>query len=117
MFRFLCVAVLAMLAAACATDTKSAYSGSTGKTLIVDKRDWSNYQEYLSHVSSTNPGVFAVVVMGDHTVGSGYSVCPEGHCIADTGINPMMDDCRAKGLTCLVFARSSSIVVNYKLDE
>jgi len=120
MLRYVFIAALAMLTAACAS-TSSPYSGSNGKTLYVAKKDWAKYwakyQEYLTHVGGTNPGVFAVVVVGDHTAGSGYSVCPEAHCLADSGINPMMNECKAEGLTCIVFAQSSSILVNYKIDE
>jgi hypothetical protein len=116
MFKFLGVAVMAMLLAGCASEAASPYTGANGKTLIVEPNVWSNYEDYLTHVSSTNPGIFIVVIDDDHAVSSGYSVCPEGHCIADTSTNAIMNECKSNGLTCAIFAHSSSIVLNYKLD-
>jgi hypothetical protein len=117
MIKRIVAVVLAALLAACTNGVGSPYTGSTGKTLIVEPSVWTAYQEYLTHVSSTNPGVFVVVIVGDHAVSQGYNYCPEGHCIADTYTNQIFGECRAKGLDCAVFARSSSIVLNYKLAE
>ncbi len=114
MFKFVAAALLAVLLAACTTGAGSPYSGSTGKTLIVEPNVWSDYQEYLTHVNGTNPGVFIVVIVGDHAVSSGYNVCPGGHCRADTNTNSIFNECKAKGLDCAIFARSSTIVLNYK---
>jgi hypothetical protein len=117
MFKILAAAVLAVLLAACASGAGSPYSGSTGKTLIVEPKVWAAYQEYVGQVSGTNPGTFVVVIVGDHAVSQGYSYCPGGHCRADTFVNQIFNECRSKGLDCAVFARSSSIVLNYKLAE
>jgi hypothetical protein len=117
MLKFLGVAAMAMLLAACASEAASPYTGANAKTLIVEPDVWSHYQEYLTYVGSTNPGVFIVVIEGDHAVSSGYNVCPGGHCLADTNTNSIMKECKEKGLTCAIFAHSSSIVLNYKLDN
>jgi hypothetical protein len=117
MFKYFSVAILAMLLGACASEVASPYSGSNAKTLIVEPNVWSRYQEYLTYVSSTNPGVFIVVIQDDHAVFGTYNVCPSGHCLADTNTNTIMNECKAKGLSCAIFARSSSIVLNYKLDS
>src|SRR4051812_46087977 len=103
MFRFFCVAALAMLTAACATGAGSPYSGSNGKTLIVEPQVWSAYQEYTALISGTNPGTFVVQIVGDHAVSQAYNYCTAGNCRTDTFINSVFDDCRAKGLTCAIF--------------
>jgi hypothetical protein len=117
MFKFIGIAVMAMLLAACATGAGSAYSGSNGKTLIVEKNVWDDYQKYLSYLNGSNPGTFIVVIVDDHAVGSGYRVCPAGHCQADANISSAMAQCHAKGLNCAVFAQSNDIMLNYKLDN
>jgi hypothetical protein len=117
MFKFLIAAVLAVLLAACATGAGSPYSGSNGKTLIVEPKVWAAYQEYAARLSGTNPGTFIVVIMGDHAVSQAYSYCPGGHCRADTFNNQVFAECREKGLDCAVFANSTTIVLNYKLAE
>ena len=117
MLKFFGGAAMALLLAACATGAGSAYSGSNGKTLIVEPQVWSAYQDYASRISSTNPGTFVVVIVGDHAVSQAYSYCSEGNCRTDTFINSVFNDCRAKGLTCAVFARSGSIELNYKLGS
>src|SRR5581483_3731574 len=105
MFRFFCVAVLAMFLSACAGGATSTYSGSGGKTLIVAKEDWAFFQTYLGQVSSTNPGTFIMMARNDHTVSSTYSYCPGGNCRTDTYISSQMAKCEAQGLDCIVFAR------------
>jgi hypothetical protein len=117
MSKFIGAAVLAVLLAACASEAASPYSGANAKTLIVEPKVWSRYQEYLTYVNGTNPGVFIVVIQDDHAVYGTYNVCPSGHCLADTNTNAIMNECKDKGLTCTIFARSSSIVLNYKLDQ
>jgi hypothetical protein len=117
LLKFVVAAILAVLVAACANGAGSPYSGSSGKTLIVEPQVWSAYQEYTSHLASTNPGTFIVVIVGDRAVSQGYSYCPGSHCRVDTINNQIFADCRAKGLNCAVFAQSSTIVLNYKLAE
>ena len=116
-WKVVSAAVLAMALAACASGAGKEYSGSGGKTLIVEKQVWDAYKEYESKLSSTNPGTFIVVIEGDHAVSHAYSYCPGGHCRADTYNNQVFDQCRAQGLTCAVFARSSTIILNYKLAD
>jgi hypothetical protein len=117
MFKLLGTAILAVLLAACATGAGSSYSGSNGKTLIVEPKVWSDYQDYASRISGTNPGTFVVVIVGDHAVSSAYGYCAEGNCRTSTFISQVFNECKDKGLTCAVFARSSSIELNYKLAE
>ena len=117
MLKFIGAAIMATLLAACATGAGSAYSGAKGKTLIVQKNVWDEYQKYISYLNGSNPGTFVVVIVDDHAVGSGYSVCPAGHCQADSWISSMMSRCHAQGLTCAVFAQSTDIMLNYKLAE
>jgi hypothetical protein len=115
--RLIGAAILAMLLAACTNGPGSPYSGSNGKTLIVEPQVWAAYKEYASHLSGTNPGTFIVVILGDHAVSQAYSYCPGGHCRADTFNNQVFAECREKGLDCAVFANSTTIVLNYKLAE
>ena len=117
MLKFIGSAVLALLLAACATGVGSAYSGANGKTLIVEKNVWDEYQKYLSYLDGSNPGTFIVVIVDDHAVGSGYSVCPAGHCQADANVSQTMATCHARGLDCAVFAQSNDIMLNYKLAD
>ena len=57
------------------------------------------------------------MIVNNHAVSTGYNVCPEGDCLADTNTNPNMGECKDKDLTSAIFARSSSIVLNYKLEQ
>lgn len=117
MFKLICAAMLAALLSACATGATSTYSGSGGKTLYVAKEDWAFFQQYLGQVSSTNPGTFIMMARNDHTVSSAYSYCPGGNCRTNTYISSVMAKCQDQHVDCIVFARSSSIEVNYKLEE
>jgi hypothetical protein len=117
MFKFLASAVIAVLLAACTTGAGSAFSGASGKTLIIEAPVWAAYEEYLARISGTNPGTFVVQIVGDHAVSQAYGYCGDGNCRTSTFINSVFDDCRAKGLTCAIFARSSTIELNYKLEQ
>jgi len=116
-FKSLLAAVLAVSLAACATGATGNYSGSSGKTLYVAQEDWEFFQKYLTQVSATNPGTFIMMARNDHTVSSAYSYCPDSNCRVDTYINTVMAKCAARHLDCVVFARSTSIEVNYKVED
>ncbi|MES1151723.1 MAG: hypothetical protein ABUL54_07485 [Dongia sp.] len=117
MFRLLAAAILAALLTAFASGATGTYSGANGKALYVAKEDWAFYKEYLGRISSTNPGTFIMMARDDHTVGSTYSYCGSGNCRVDTYISGVMAKCHDMHVDCIVFARSSSIEVNYKLEE
>jgi hypothetical protein len=117
MFRFMAAAVLTALLGACANGGGAAYSGSNGKTLIVEPSVWSAYQDYAARISGTNPGTFIVVIVGDRAVSQAYSYCSAGNCRTDTFVSSVFSECKAKGLECAVFARSGSIALNYTLAE
>jgi hypothetical protein len=116
-FKILLTAVLAVSLAACAGGATSTYSGSSGKTLMVAKEDWGFFQKYLSLVSATNPGTFIMMARNDHTVTSAYAYCPDMNCREDSYISSVMTKCTELHLDCIVFARSTAIEVNYKVDE
>jgi hypothetical protein len=117
MFKFFGAVAVALVLAACTTGAGTPYSGSNGKTLIVEPQVWSAYQDYASRISGTNPGTFVVVIDGDHAVSQAYGYCSEGNCRTSTFISRVFNECRDKGLTCAIFARSGSIELNYKLEQ
>jgi hypothetical protein len=117
MYKFLLTAIPAVLLAACANGAGSAYSGSNGKTLVVEPNVWSDYQAYSARISGTNPGVFVVQIVDDHAVSDSYTYCSDGNCRTDTFINGVFNECKAKGLVCTIFARNGSTTMNYKRAE
>lgn len=117
MVKLLAAAVLALLLGACASS--SIYSGSAGKTLVVSKGDWEGYQSYLSKVGSTNAGAFVIRVFGGKSDGYGYVDCPESDCISSGNyVTQAMAECHQGGSSeCVLFARSSTIIVNYRVEN
>ena len=95
------------------------YAGSNGKILPISKEVWAGYQDYITKIQGTNPGAFVVAAMDG--VGVTYTdvTCSAGHCRAG-GKDPAnwaMDDCNGHGYQCVLFARSSDILVNYKVVD
>jgi hypothetical protein len=116
MFKVLAAAILAAFLAACTSSMSGDYAEGKTKTLLVHKGVWDGFQEYMRLISATNPGAFAVQV--DHDEAFGYSgwYCPAGHCIAGKdSANSAMSECRSHGSECILFARGSDILVNYRL--
>ena len=113
--KWLGIAVLAMLVAGCATGP---YSGANGKTILVSKEVWSFYQEYLAKISGVNRGVFVVGLDDGFAVTGSANYCPGSSCFATNYSKGAFDSCRSFGgnLECVLFANSSDIQVNYKVE-
>jgi len=102
--------------AACAPGFSSAYSGPNGQTLIVSKKDWSDFQDYRAKIGSTHRGAFAMGVYDGHSDGWASSYCEYDSCYGGNSENAAMKNCRAYG-ECVLFARNGEILVNYKLAD
>jgi len=113
-------ATLALLAAAmlaaCSTANSGVYSGSNGKTLLVSKSDWADFQEYLGKIGSTRNGAFAMAVYQGHSDGWSSLTCPVDNCYGNSFSVQAMRDCRKYG-ECVLFAQDQRILVNYKVED
>ncbi len=116
MLKIFGAAILAASLAACASS--GAYSGSSGRTLVVSKEVWAFYQEYVGKISGVNKGIFVVGVSDGVAVTASAFYCPGTTCFADNYGKKAFDRCRSFGddLECIRFASSADIVVNYKIE-
>jgi hypothetical protein len=118
MFKIIGAALLAVGLSACVSSSAMVgdYAKGSGKTLIVSKSVWSAFENYASKVSSANPGGFAVEVIDG--IGLGYAgyYCSEGHCYGGSATVAAMKSCRSDGHECVLFANSSEILVNYRVE-
>jgi hypothetical protein len=117
MIKALGAAVLAVSLAACAPGFSNIYSGADGKTLIVSKRDWSDFQAYRAKIGSTHRGAFAMGVYNGQSDGWASSYCEYDSCYGGNSENAAMKNCRQGGGECVLFARNGDILVNYKLAD
>jgi hypothetical protein len=121
MFRILGVALLAATLSACAASSAMTgdYAKGSGKTLIVSKKVWAGFQNYASKVSVSNPGGFAVEVVDGIALGYAGYYCSEGHCFGGSASVAAMKSCReaGPGIDCVLFAHSSEILVNYRVED
>ena len=120
MLRLFGAALLAALLAACASPLSGDYAKGKGKTLVVSKDVWAGYQEYLSLISGTNPGDFVVAALDGVALGYTGSYCPSTSCIiTGSRASRLIDRCKSYGpeVECVLFAHSSEILVDYKLEE
>lgn len=114
MLRILSAVLAAALLAACASPFKSAYDAPDGQTLLVSKRDWDSFQEYLGKIGSTRDGAFAMGVYQGHSDGWASSSCGYDVCYGGSAANDAMRLCRQGG-ECVLFAIDDRILVNYKV--
>jgi hypothetical protein len=120
MFRIIGIALLAMSLAACtATSAMTGeYGKGSGKTLTISKKVWGGFQAYSEKVSAANPGGFAVAMVNGVAISYAYSYCPEGHCYGGSSTTWAMDHCRQYNEgPCVLFANSSEILVNYRVED
>jgi hypothetical protein len=112
-------AVLAMSLSACASSMSGEYAEGKGKALPITKEVWNGYQQYVTSIQGTNPGAFVVAALNG--VGVTYTdvTCSAGHCRAGgmDAANWAMDGCRGHGYDCILFARSSDILVSYTIVD
>jgi hypothetical protein len=120
MFKIIGVAIMAMSLAACAATSSVTgdYAKGSGKTLVISKSVWSGFQDYATKVSASNPGGFAVLVVGGRGVGYAGYYCPGGHCYGGSETTTAMSRCKQYGAgDCILFAARSEILVNYRVDD
>jgi hypothetical protein len=116
MTKTIAAVLLAAALTACASPFGSIYNKPDGKTLIVTKKDWADFQVYLSKIGSTHSGAFAMGVYGGLSDGWADSYCEHEVCYGGkSSANAAMDDCR-KGGECALFAINRDILVNYKIQ-
>jgi hypothetical protein len=99
----------------CASGLQSEYSGPNGKVLLVSKKDWGNFQGYLSKVGSTRDGAFAMGVTNGKSDGWASSWCEHDSCYGSNTATGAMQRCRTGG-PCVLFATDNNILVNYKVE-
>ena len=120
MLKIFGAALLAALLAACASPLSGDYAKGHGKTLMVSKRVWSGYQEYVGLIGGTNRGDFVVTVLNGVALGYHAQYCPGTSCITvGSRASSLMSECKAEGpqVQCVLFAQSSEILVDYKLVD
>jgi hypothetical protein len=118
MFRLVGAVLLAALLGACASPFKSEFNAPDGKTLLVSKRDWNDFQEYLGKVGSTRDGAFAMGVYQGQSDGWASSSCPVDACYGGkASANAAMGYCREGGGECVLFAINTRVLVNYEVME
>jgi len=116
--RFLSAVLVATLLSACASPYKSVYNAPDGQVLMISKRDWQGFQEYLGKIGSTRSGAFSVGVYNGESDGWASSYCPADVCYGGkASANSAMDYCREAGGECVLFAINSKVLVNYKLMD
>ena len=118
MLKIFGAALVAVLLTACASPYKSIYNTPDGKVLVVSKKDWADFQEYLGKIGSTRKGAFAVGVYGGKTDGWASNTCPAEVCYGGgSPAGSAMNNCREGGGECVLFAINNQILVNYKLAD
>ncbi|HVT50253.1 MAG TPA: hypothetical protein VHE77_01710 [Dongiaceae bacterium] len=112
------IAMAAVCLSACTSSMSGDYVGGKGKTLPITKEVWAGYNDYVAKIQGTNPGAFVVAALDG--VGVSYTdvTCSAGHCRAGKDpSNWAMEDCQGHGFECVLFARSSDILINYKIID
>jgi hypothetical protein len=113
------VVLSALLLAGCASASSGEYaSGPKGKTMVVSKEVWAFYHEYVGMVSSVNRGVLVVGLQDGTAITAYTSYCPGTTCFAGNYTRDAMISCHndAPDLECVLFANSTDILVNYKVE-
>ncbi len=120
MLRIVIAVLVAAALAACASPLSGQYASGKGKTLLVAKNVWEGYQEYVVLLKGTNAGEFVVAALDGVALGYTARYCPGTRCVVrGNSANQLMDECKGmgQGVECILFARSSDILVDYKLVE
>ena len=120
MLKWIMAACMAVLLAACASPLSGPYAKGGEKTLLVSKNVWDGYKEYVGLLKGTNQGEFVVAAVDGVAMSYTGSYCPGTRCmIRGNSATKLMNECKGlgQGVECILFARSSEILVNYKLMQ
>ena len=100
--------VALLLLVACAVNESKL---APGQKLQISARVMAGYQEY-THLATT--GAFAVSLSGRHYA---YYWCPAIRCLGGVSVfaSRAINMCEKNGDTCVLFARTSGIVVPYEV--
>ncbi len=114
------VSIMALVSIAslggCASGFQNEYSGPNGKVLLVSKKDWDKFQEYLGKVGSTRDGAFAMGVTNGRSDGWASSWCEHDACYGTNTATGAMQRCQTGG-PCVLFASDDRVLVNYKVED
>jgi hypothetical protein len=108
---------VAVVATACGHTDSLNYP--PGKTLIITKKVWSAYQEYLAKQGGfRKEGAFLVILYEEIGVSSSYSYCPQSFegCKYEA-INVANEPCREKNLKCVLFGLGKKILIPYEVID
>ena len=111
---------MAALLAAWASPLSGQYAKGNGKTLLVSKKVWDGYTQYVALLKQTNSGEFVVAALNGVALGYTGQYCPGTRCmISGNSASKLMNECKgmAEGVECILFARSSDILVDYKIID
>jgi len=111
---------MAALVAACASPLSGPYASGNGKTLMVSQKVWDGYKEYVGLLKGTNSGEFVVAALDGVALGYTARYCPGTRCmVRGNNTDRLMNDCKSMGagVECILFARSSDILVDYKIVQ
>jgi hypothetical protein len=120
MLRILGAVFMAALVAACASPLSGQYASGNGKTLMVSQKVWDGYKEYVALLKGTNSGEFVVAALDGVALGYTARYCPGTRCIVrGNSASKLMDECKGMGagVECILFARSTDILVDYKIAQ
>jgi hypothetical protein len=118
MLRILGAALMAALLVACGSPMSGQYARGNGKTLMVSQKVWDGYKEYVGLLQGTNSGEFMVAVLDGVALGYTGRYCPGTRCMVQgNNASKLLNECKGmgEGVECILFARSSDILVDYKL--
>ena len=99
---------------------------AAGQKLLITKKVWADYQEYLQRGRSLGPdrqGAFGVALAGDVGVVGLYSYyyCPRQYDACRPGgpnaISDILGQCRRENVECLIFARNEDIQMPYEIED
>lgn len=81
--------------------------------LQITRDVWNDFEAYKRDLGRGG-GAFVVTESG---LASGYSYCPGDHCRPGSFTQRAIEMCENAGVKCVIFARGSSIVVDYEIVE
>jgi hypothetical protein len=106
------VASLALLVSACQPQQGRVQLASDEK-LQITRSVWEDFEAYKRELGRGG-GAFVVTESG---LGSGYSLCPGDYCRPGSYTHNAIQLCEQAGVKCVVFARGSTIVVDYEIVD
>lgn len=107
------IGALAFVLAGCAHQ-EGRINLAPGEKFKISKAAYDIYEkEYLRRVMPSNPGAFAV---GEFGYGTAYVWCPGTQCVGGPSYSyEAIRMCEEDGIKCVIFARSTEIVVPYEI--